>query len=69
MFQSSHLTKLYNPAGLDLGAETPAEIALAIIAEIQAVLANQPAGFLRERKSAIHSEPKVTTDSNVAAAR
>jgi xanthine/CO dehydrogenase XdhC/CoxF family maturation factor len=48
------LTRLHNPAGLDLGAETPQEIALAIVAEIQAVMAGSAGGFLRARKGPIH---------------
>jgi xanthine/CO dehydrogenase XdhC/CoxF family maturation factor len=46
---------LHNPAGLDLGAETPEEIAVAIIAEIQAVMTNSAAGFLSKRKGPIHA--------------
>ena len=40
--------RLHSPIGLNLGAETPEEIALAVVAEIQAVLAARPAGFLRD---------------------
>ena len=32
------LFKLYGPVGLDLGAETPEEIALTVVSEIQSVL-------------------------------
>lgn len=46
---------LYNPAGLDIGAETPEEIALAIVAEIQAVLRGRPGRFLRNRTGSIHT--------------
>jgi xanthine dehydrogenase accessory factor len=44
----------FAPAGLDLGAETPEEIALAVIAEIQRVFAHGSGVSLRERKSPIH---------------
>jgi xanthine/CO dehydrogenase XdhC/CoxF family maturation factor len=46
--------ELFAPAGLDLNAETPEEIALAIIAEIQAVLAAGSGESLRDRKAPIH---------------
>jgi xanthine dehydrogenase accessory factor len=45
---------VYAPIGLDLGAETPDEIALAIVSEIAAVLAGRPAVSLRERGGPIH---------------
>jgi xanthine/CO dehydrogenase XdhC/CoxF family maturation factor len=47
--------RIFSPIGLDLGAETPEEIALAIIAEIQAVLSSRSARALRERDGAIHA--------------
>ncbi len=53
-FCDKQLAKLYAPVGLDIGAETPEEIALAIVAEIQGVLANRQGGFLRERDGGIH---------------
>lgn len=52
--------KLHGPVGLDLGTETPQEIALAIIAEIQAVLHERPATKLRERKGSIHEKVPVS---------
>lgn len=45
---------LFSPAGLDLGAESPEQIALAIVAEIQAVFAAASAESLREWKRPIH---------------
>jgi xanthine/CO dehydrogenase XdhC/CoxF family maturation factor len=53
-FTDEQVNRLFSPAGIDIGAETPEEIALAIIAEIQAVLARRDAGFLRERTGPIH---------------
>jgi xanthine/CO dehydrogenase XdhC/CoxF family maturation factor len=46
--------ELFAPAGLDLGAETPEEIALALVSEIQAVFAGASAESLRDRKAPIH---------------
>jgi xanthine/CO dehydrogenase XdhC/CoxF family maturation factor len=36
--------RLHGPIGLDIGAKTPETIALAIVSEIQAVLAGRPGG-------------------------
>ncbi len=44
----------YAPAGLDLNAETPAEIALAIVSEIQRAFCGGGGGSLRDRKVPIH---------------
>jgi xanthine dehydrogenase accessory factor len=46
---------VYAPVGLDIGADNPQAIALAIVAEIQAVLARRPAGFLRDRPGPIYA--------------
>ena len=53
-YTPTQLNRLYAPVGLDIGAETPTEIALSIVAEIQAVLANRSGGLLRDRKGPIH---------------
>ena len=47
---------LHGPAGLDIGAESPEQIALAILAEIQATLSCRSGGKLRQRKAPIHSD-------------
>jgi xanthine dehydrogenase accessory factor len=49
----------FSPAGLDLRAETPEEIALAIVSEIQRVFAKGSGQSLRERKMSIHAPPSV----------
>jgi xanthine dehydrogenase accessory factor len=45
----------FAPAGLDLGSETPEEIALAIVSEIQRVFAASSGESLRDRKISIHA--------------
>ncbi len=47
--------RLHAPIGLDLGGESPESIALAAIAEIEAVLHGRPGGSLRDRHSPIHA--------------
>ncbi|GAA4380913.1 XdhC/CoxI family protein [Hymenobacter koreensis] len=49
--------RLYSPVGLNLGAETPEEIALSIVAEIQAVRQGRAGGMLRHTNEAIHARP------------
>jgi len=49
------MTRLHAPAGLDIGAEGPEEIARAIIAEILAVMRGRAGGSLRERTGPIHA--------------
>ena len=52
--------KLHGPAGLDLGAEGPEEIAAAIVAEVLAVSRDRKGGFLKERATPIHRRPQKT---------
>lgn len=46
--------RLHAPVGLDLGADSPEQVALAIVAEMQSVLAHRDARPLRERTRPIH---------------
>ena len=57
------VANLHTPAGLDLGAETPAEIALAILAEAQAVLAGRSGGRLRDRRGPIHDREAAAAEA------
>lgn len=50
----NQLARLHGPIGLDIGAESPEEIALSIVTEIKAVLEGRSGGFLRDRVGAIH---------------
>lgn len=45
---------LHAPAGLDIGAETPEQIALSILGEVQARFAERSGGALRDRTGSIH---------------
>jgi xanthine/CO dehydrogenase XdhC/CoxF family maturation factor len=46
--------RLHAPVGLEIGAENAEEIALAIVAEVQSVLARAPAHSLKHRIGPIH---------------
>ncbi len=48
------LPNFHSPVGLDIGAETPEEIALSIASEIVASLRNKEGGSLREKSGTIH---------------
>lgn len=53
---ASQLARLHGPVGIDIGAETPEEIALSVVAEIKAACEGRGAGYLRERGAPIHEE-------------
>jgi xanthine dehydrogenase accessory factor len=53
---------LHSPMGLDIGADGPEQVALAVIAEIQAALNGRAGGLLRERIGSIHSSGDATAD-------
>jgi len=71
--EESDLSRLHSPAGLDIGANAPAEIALSIVAEMRAVLEGRRGGSLRERRGSIHGvqaevEPARLTDEQTLTA-
>jgi len=48
-------TALHYPIGLDIGANNPEEIAIAILAEIQAAFSGRSGGMLQRRAGSIHA--------------
>jgi xanthine/CO dehydrogenase XdhC/CoxF family maturation factor len=53
------LARLHYPIGLDLGGDTPESVAMAMLAEIQAVLNGRSGGSLRFRSASIHDSAPV----------
>jgi xanthine dehydrogenase accessory factor len=55
----AHLEVVRGPAGLDIGADGPEQIAWAIVAEVLAAANGAPGGPLRDRPGPIHSREPV----------
>ncbi len=58
-FTQAQLSILHSPVGLDIGAETPEEIALSIVAEIKAILSGRETLSLKNNVAVIHSRSAV----------
>ncbi|WP_420577236.1 XdhC family protein [Ekhidna sp.] len=56
---TDQLDKIYAPVGLEIGAETPAEIGLSILSEIQAVLTGTRGTPLKDKDGPIHRKKNI----------
>ncbi|WP_420316127.1 XdhC family protein [Ekhidna sp.] len=59
----SQLDRMYAPIGLEIGAETPEEIAISVLAEINAVLNGTKGTFLRDKQGPIHTKENTQFDT------
>jgi xanthine dehydrogenase accessory factor len=70
IFEEAGLTNLaenhalHSPMGLDIGAEGPDQVALAVVAEIQAVMNKRTGGPLSQRHGSIHAREDDATLSS-----
>ncbi len=60
VLNEQQLATIHGPVGLDIGAETSEEIALSIIAEIQAVLSGRQGAKLKSGGETIHERSSLT---------
>jgi len=57
------MEKIFAPVGLEIGAETPEEIAISILSEIKAVLSGVQGSSLRNKEEPIHSKDNTQFDT------
>ncbi len=55
---------LHSPMGLDIGADGPEQVALSVVAEIQATVNGRSGGLLRERGGSIHARAEESPEDN-----
>ncbi|MEJ2585075.1 MAG: XdhC family protein, partial [Robiginitalea sp.] len=53
-FSGEEMARIYAPCGLEIGANTPEEIAASIFSEILSAFSGKPGGMLREKSGPIH---------------
>jgi len=59
---------LHSPMGLDIGADGPEQVALSVVAEIQATFNGRRGGLLRERAGSIHAQPPHAAETTAESA-
>ncbi len=53
-FSKQEMQRIFAPCGLEIGANTPEEIAVSLFSEILSVFSDKKGGMLREKKGPIH---------------
>ena len=68
-FEEEALARIRAPIGLDLGAQSPEEVALAIMAEVTAIRHGRDGHSLKEKPGPIHTRADVPSDTASKVAR
>jgi len=56
--------RIHAPLGLDLGGDSPDEVALSAVSEVQAVLHHRPGGSLRHRQTPLHTRSETPSPAS-----